>query len=483
MNNLIRVFFFLALNMGLNIDSHARSNLIFSDSFEEGSLDGREREVCVSCSHAINIVNSQARSGERSSRFELRRNDPDSSVGSKRAELAHGEIKRGKKQERWYGFSLFLPESYEFDTAKEIVTQWHAVPDGYLEGNQVEKWRSPPLSLFTSDGNWGIRVHWDTNKISVGKPQVFTKLFDSYQKGKWTDWVFHVKWSYEEDGVLEIWKNGIKVLSRSGPIGFNDDAGPVMKTGIYKWLWQDPPYVPYVESIVTKRILYADEIYIGNKNAGYSDVSPAIENTPHTINDDYILPNNEWRLISLFSAPPSHDNTALQLFSDELGDGYGSRWIMFSYDPQRNSYIELGSNDTLSQGIGYWIVQLTGVPVTLNLSSANSITPVVLSSQCISAKGCYEIALASAVDGSQWNLLGYPFSRGNDISRVRVVTNGGLCKNGCSLDSAKDENIFHNRLWSYDEKQLPAFLPWNGFWGLTLQGADNLEPKLLIPVD
>ena len=54
------------------------------------------------------------------------------------------------------------------------------------------------------------------------------------ERGAWTDWVFHVKWSYGPDGVLEVWKNSQKIVTKSGPNTFNDARGPYMKMGIYK---------------------------------------------------------------------------------------------------------------------------------------------------------------------------------------------------------------------------------------------------------
>ncbi len=172
----------------------------------------------------------------------------------------------------------------------------------------------------------------------------------------------------------------------------------------------------------------------------------------------------------------------MNLFSDELGEGYGNDWILYSYDPQSNSYVNPDPNSILKQGVGYWIIQITGAAVTLNLPSESTATSVIHSTKCASTNGCYEIALATASDDTQWNMLGYPFTNENDLARVRVrvVTNGGECENGCSLDAAKDANIFYNKLWNYDVSELSVFKPWNGFWGMTLQEADTLAPKLLI---
>jgi hypothetical protein len=200
----------------------------------------------------------------------------------------------------------------------------------------------------------------------------------------------------------------------------------------------------------------------------------------------FALPNKEWRQISLPATPPSNNNTVLNLFADELGNNYGNEWILYSYDPQSNSYVNPGPNGILKQGVGYWIIQVTGETISLNLPNTSTATPVVLSTECASNNGCYEIKLATTSDDIQWNMLGYPFQNGSNLTRVRVVTNGGVCANGCSLDEAKNANIFHNRLWGYDGNQLNKlsdFTSWGGFWAVTLQEANNLAPKLLIPID
>ncbi|MBK5550669.1 heparin lyase I family protein [Pseudomonas sp. TH03] len=42
-------------------------------------------------------------------------------------------------------------------------------------------------------------------------------LKDKVEKGKWVDWVLHVKWSSGEDGFLEIWKDGKAVWEVKAP--------------------------------------------------------------------------------------------------------------------------------------------------------------------------------------------------------------------------------------------------------------------------
>jgi hypothetical protein len=87
--------------------------------------------------------------------------------------------------------------------------------------------------------------------------------------GKWTQWVLHIKWSYQEDGFLTLWKDGTVVLDLPNyPNTYNDKYGPYFKFGIYKWAWKHqqnrvgmPP-----------RVIYYDDLYIGNDGASYDDV-------------------------------------------------------------------------------------------------------------------------------------------------------------------------------------------------------------------
>ena len=79
----------------------------------------------------------------------------------------------------------------------------------------------------------------------------------------------HVLWSYGEDGVLQIWKDGELLVDRDGPNAFNDAEGPYFKMGIYKG-WSNPDTVGDVDS----RLLYHDELRIGGPEAVYCDVAP-----------------------------------------------------------------------------------------------------------------------------------------------------------------------------------------------------------------
>ena len=167
-------------------------------------------------------------------------------------------------EEYWYGFSIFLPEGFVVNNDWEILAQWH----GYPDKNIGETWRNPVMALNSDEGIWSVTVRWDSKKNTFESGErVYdgTKLFEfgPYETGVWTDWVFHVKWSYESDGLLEIWKNGVKVVDRDGPNCFNDALGPYFKMGIY------------AGDVPSTRIVYHDEFRMADANSTYEDVAPS----------------------------------------------------------------------------------------------------------------------------------------------------------------------------------------------------------------
>ncbi|MGV2829100.1 heparin lyase I family protein [Myxosarcina sp. GI1(2024)] len=161
-----------------------------------------------------------------------------------------------------YQFRTFLPESYVEDPVAdpEIVAQWHAKPDTHLG----ETWAGtgPVLSLLTDNGQWKLGRKWDTRQIIREKGQrgrlesEGSASYDlgDYQTGVWTDWTFHVKWSYEADGLVEVWQDNNLVLRETGPNAYNDELGPYLKIGLYNKKWQNPD--------ITKRELYYDDVEV-----------------------------------------------------------------------------------------------------------------------------------------------------------------------------------------------------------------------------
>ncbi len=238
-----------------------RLGLLFESDFEGNQLTGWKIS-----GNAPTIDRGQARAGKQAMKTSLNRQTDKVSY---RTEVSGPGSEVGR--EYWYGFSILLPEDYTPDRLWEIVAQWHGIPDSDLG----ENWRNPVMALSTTSGHWGWVTRWDAkrNTFENGQRQYGgTDNYDlgPYEKGTWTDWVVHVKWSYRPDGVLQVWKNGKIVIDANGPNTFNDERGPYFKMGLYKG-WRDPSRR---SDAISKRVLYHDEFRMGGAQAGYDDVAP-----------------------------------------------------------------------------------------------------------------------------------------------------------------------------------------------------------------
>lgn len=220
----------------------------------------------------VSAPKDPVRCGLNSVRFDLAQGEI-ANTGSCRAELsaAHDpnfplDPYEPVGAERWYGFGIYLPNTWIPDQSKEIVTQWHHdSPSG-----------SPPLALLTFKGKWWIseRTNWAGNDN--------TALYDTYisdcTTGRWTDWVVHVVWAAGGAGKTEVWQDGI--LSSTFPHNGQNaypGLGNYMKIGIYKWCW-DPsstancprPTPPDPKT----RTMYHDEVRIAGASGSYAAVAP-----------------------------------------------------------------------------------------------------------------------------------------------------------------------------------------------------------------
>ena len=242
-----------------------RADLIYFTDFENSTLgDLVDANGCCSYSHAVS--SKQAREGSYSVRFQSSSNDPVSGNTPGKTMLGWNST-GGVGTQRWYSFSIFFDSTwkdYTRDPNGTIVYQWHRNNDACdtFNGQNLAFRVMPNDTLMVV--NFSDSTQCNTNS-TVTEAQW---NLGAIAKGSWTDFVVYAKWSFGSDGILRVWKNGVKVIERLGPNFVNDFSSPFIRFGIYKSWWNREKPSP-----ANTLIAYFDEVRIGDGNSSYTEVA------------------------------------------------------------------------------------------------------------------------------------------------------------------------------------------------------------------
>lgn len=192
---------------------------------------------------------------ENVARFELRKNDPIVSNG-KRSEITINCTEL--LQEKIYDFYVKLPSTHVNDEMEDVLVQWHKTKDSY------DNHTSPCLAISTKNGNWKIGISYNENRVTTDNSDLtYIDLYNnSYNEdlNKWVHFTVKVKFGYSVSlkPYIEIYKDGLLVVSYYGPNCDNDLSAPYFKFGIYKYGWNDEP----IETVTDTRVVYFKNVSI-----------------------------------------------------------------------------------------------------------------------------------------------------------------------------------------------------------------------------
>lgn len=228
------------------VTTNSISSLLYKENADGISFLSTYVSKQTGTSYGITSSTTQFYNGAKSVRFELRDTDTEVHNGT-RTELSFPDA---TNLNRWYAFALYAPGAqYKIDSDDDVISQWH-------QGGG----KTPALCLRVKNDRIYLRVlgTW----IDLG-------VFD---KDKWRAYVMHVKHSAGSDGLIEIWRDGVKIMNRSGANMYavtGDYHNPKLKMGIYKSDWNGSGTTQ-----TTQRVLYFDDIKLGNEYATYNDMVP-----------------------------------------------------------------------------------------------------------------------------------------------------------------------------------------------------------------
>lgn len=203
------------------------------DGFESGSLadfwrpggrGGARYEL-----GAIVVSADYARSGKRSARITVKEGDieqvGDDGMRTERAELDSGNLPL-LGRDAWYGFSLLLPTDFPVVDDRLMISQ---VKQSDVEG-------SPLLGQRFRAGRHTLTIR----PPGAGRSRKTYRL-PELRLGRWMDMVYHFRYSPGEDGRIEVWMDGRRVVSYEGSTASAKGTALFYhKLGLYRDRWKAP---------------------------------------------------------------------------------------------------------------------------------------------------------------------------------------------------------------------------------------------------
>ncbi len=259
----------LFLFLGIVTFSNIEAQIIYENDFEDGNFNG------LLLRNNLPTISNISKSGKKSARFYLEHKTKATESNSskrKRTEVAllhrKGNFDFGK--EYWITFD-YRKEDWKKDSNSEIG------PFQIHTQNQDETNRDCMVPGFTSAVSKSpfltITNNGETRFFVFGKPQWTWTV----QEKKWVNLTIHFVISYNNDGFIELWKDGVRLGKVNGVNSQKEDNcglmnPPYLKLGIYKWDWQlDTP------TDSNRRELYIDNFKIGAGSSNPFDNTLAIK--------------------------------------------------------------------------------------------------------------------------------------------------------------------------------------------------------------
>ncbi|QYY34390.1 heparin lyase I family protein [Ruficoccus sp. ZRK36] len=246
--------------------SQVNAEILFEDGFESGDYTTKWNTSAEGPTSLIEVVSSPVRSGSYAVHMKTT-----GANGDRRAELVPITESFYWEQEYWLGFS-FQVRQYVGECG--IIVQHHSVPHDRdwsvgagPNGFTLKAFSGGFLDLHVSTNDAIIHKTPDGTGADWGQIRVPLR----FTKHVWYDVVCHFRYAADSTGFWEVWINDELVYRDAGPnigvldrSGTNRDPEEYLKIGLY-------PSRNGADGEV-----FFDEIRIGDANASYYDVRPAM---------------------------------------------------------------------------------------------------------------------------------------------------------------------------------------------------------------
>jgi len=188
------------------------AGVVWRGDFETGSIGQYSSTQRVSADR-LQVVQNPVTQGRYALKATVRQGDNPISASGNRNELVYLS-KEKEGSEYYYRWQVMFAPDFPSVNTWQVFTQWHH--EGCCG--------SPPVEFFVKGEEIRLTL---TNTTTPWK----TKLV----RGKWQDFIFHVKWSPNAStGFVELWHNGELVLSKFKHATMYPNDGIYLKLGLYR---------------------------------------------------------------------------------------------------------------------------------------------------------------------------------------------------------------------------------------------------------
>jgi hypothetical protein len=195
----------LAVAHGRAAQAITPGTVVWECDFED-SYCGMEEQSKIEPAHRSSFV-AVARSGRRA--VKLTTLPGDDQVHSSGAwerddlELAPSPDYCNEGQDEWWAVSILFPDDYVVPRGLGAVLDFHTNAST----------GAPNFNLMSRPE--GLRLQGDYGDMK--NPTEYKAELGRVRRNVWYDFVFHMRWSSEQDGFMTAWLNGDQVLAHRGP--------------------------------------------------------------------------------------------------------------------------------------------------------------------------------------------------------------------------------------------------------------------------
>jgi hypothetical protein len=210
------------------------------DDFEGGKLSkvwDQDRFV----PGAVELQSAVVRAGRGAAQITVHQNDkfedigPNQSKPTERAELLEREDLVTREGAGFaYSFSIFLPKDFLVVPTRLVLAQWKQ-----FDRNHTGIVDNPVVAVRYSGGVLSVTLQTRREK------QVLYRTTDEI-RGRWLDFLFHLRFARSPDGLVRVWLNGRQVCDYHGVTAYTEEYGYpkegrfYFKMGLYRDRMPEP---------------------------------------------------------------------------------------------------------------------------------------------------------------------------------------------------------------------------------------------------